>query len=217
MSFPCCFHWINRRLSCFRARGCNLILLESLNLDFTPWGMWCHFSFAELFLVILLGHILYYLENSKNMMLYHLNLVWLVHPIVFVDPYWVIFTVNSVKALHWQDLVSVCKKIISFICWCGISQMHISCILIWKLEHIVHPLNFCYWFLFYWISWSPLTTLFFLSEFSESLREMGDCLLEKTALNDDEESGKHQLSHACTCYSLKKLKMISGCCGCMII
>ncbi|KAK2993596.1 hypothetical protein RJ640_030903 [Escallonia rubra] len=29
-----------------------------------------------------------------------------------------------------------------------------------------------------------------LSEFSESLREMGDCLLEKTALNDDEESGK---------------------------
>ncbi|XP_060197005.1 uncharacterized protein At2g33490 [Lycium barbarum] len=27
-------------------------------------------------------------------------------------------------------------------------------------------------------------------EFSESLREMGDCLLEKTALNDDEESGK---------------------------
>lgn len=126
MSFPCCFHWINRRLSCFRARGCNLILLESLNLDFTPWGMWCHFSFAELFLVILLGHILYYLENSKNMMLYHLKLVWLVHPIVFVDPYWVIFTVNSVKALHWQDLVSVCKKIISFVCWCGISQMHIS-------------------------------------------------------------------------------------------
>lgn len=28
------------------------------------------------------------------------------------------------------------------------------------------------------------------SEFSESLREMGACLLEKTALNDDEESGK---------------------------
>ncbi|KAL8121426.1 uncharacterized protein At2g33490 isoform X2 [Apium graveolens] len=27
-------------------------------------------------------------------------------------------------------------------------------------------------------------------EFSESLREMGDCLLEKTALNEDEESGK---------------------------
>ncbi|KAG6712414.1 hypothetical protein I3842_05G102000 [Carya illinoinensis] len=27
-------------------------------------------------------------------------------------------------------------------------------------------------------------------EFSESLREMGSCLLEKTALNDDEESGK---------------------------
>lgn len=30
----------------------------------------------------------------------------------------------------------------------------------------------------------------FISEFSESLREMGACLLEKTALNDDEESGK---------------------------
>jgi hypothetical protein len=28
------------------------------------------------------------------------------------------------------------------------------------------------------------------SEYSESLREMGACLLEKTALNDDEESGK---------------------------
>lgn len=30
-----------------------------------------------------------------------------------------------------------------------------------------------------------------LSEFSESLRELGDCLLEKTALNDDEDSGKY--------------------------
>ncbi|KAL6567923.1 hypothetical protein OROGR_001591 [Orobanche gracilis] len=29
-----------------------------------------------------------------------------------------------------------------------------------------------------------------VDQFSESLREMGDCLLEKTALNDDEESGK---------------------------
>jgi len=29
-----------------------------------------------------------------------------------------------------------------------------------------------------------------LAEFSESLRELGACLLEKTALNDDEESGK---------------------------
>lgn len=31
---------------------------------------------------------------------------------------------------------------------------------------------------------------YLISEFSESLRELGDCLLEKTALNDDEESGK---------------------------
>lgn len=30
------------------------------------------------------------------------------------------------------------------------------------------------------------------SEFSESLREMGDCLLEKTALNEDEESGQYE-------------------------
>lgn len=29
-----------------------------------------------------------------------------------------------------------------------------------------------------------------LAEFSESLREMGSCLVEKTSLNDDEESGK---------------------------
>lgn len=27
-------------------------------------------------------------------------------------------------------------------------------------------------------------------EFAESLQEMGSCLLEKTALNDDEESGE---------------------------
>lgn len=38
---------------------------------------------------------------------------------------------------------------------------------------------------------SSLNQFPLLSEFSESLREMGDCLLEKTALNDDEESGKH--------------------------
>lgn len=29
-----------------------------------------------------------------------------------------------------------------------------------------------------------------LSEFSESLEEYGSCLLEKTSLNDDEESGE---------------------------
>lgn len=34
-----------------------------------------------------------------------------------------------------------------------------------------------------------------LSEFSESLRELGDCLLEKTSLNDDEDSGKYV--HVC--------------------
>lgn len=28
-----------------------------------------------------------------------------------------------------------------------------------------------------------------LTEFSESLGDLGSCLLEKTALNDDEESG----------------------------
>lgn len=34
-----------------------------------------------------------------------------------------------------------------------------------------------------------LLDLCILAEFSEALREMGTCLLEKTALNDDEESG----------------------------
>lgn len=34
-----------------------------------------------------------------------------------------------------------------------------------------------------------------LSEFSESLRELGACLLEKNALNDDEDSGKYV--HVC--------------------
>lgn len=35
-----------------------------------------------------------------------------------------------------------------------------------------------------------INLVFLLSEFSESLQEMGNCLLEKTAMHDDEESGK---------------------------
>ncbi|XP_057771235.1 uncharacterized protein At2g33490-like isoform X1 [Salvia miltiorrhiza] len=42
-------------------------------------------------------------------------------------------------------------------------------------------------------------------EFSESLREMGDCLLEKTALNDDEESGKVLLMLGKKQFELQKL------------
>lgn len=42
-------------------------------------------------------------------------------------------------------------------------------------------------------------------EFSESLREMGDCLLEKTALNDDEESGKVLLMLGKLQFQLQKL------------
>ncbi|GFP98161.1 uncharacterized protein at2g33490 [Phtheirospermum japonicum] len=42
-------------------------------------------------------------------------------------------------------------------------------------------------------------------EFSESLREMGDCLLEKTALNDDEESGKVLLMLGKVQFDLQKL------------
>ncbi|KAF3432336.1 hypothetical protein FNV43_RR27076 [Rhamnella rubrinervis] len=42
-------------------------------------------------------------------------------------------------------------------------------------------------------------------EFSESLREMGACLLEKTALNDDEESGKVLLKLGKVQYELQKL------------
>ncbi|EPS73859.1 hydroxyproline-rich glycoprotein family protein [Genlisea aurea] len=42
-------------------------------------------------------------------------------------------------------------------------------------------------------------------EFSESLREMGDCLLEKTALNDDEESGKVLLMMGKVQFELQKL------------
>lgn len=38
-----------------------------------------------------------------------------------------------------------------------------------------------------------------ISEFSESLRELGSCLLEKTALNDDEESGEFYLSKETVC------------------
>ncbi|KZV51429.1 hypothetical protein F511_37607 [Dorcoceras hygrometricum] len=42
-------------------------------------------------------------------------------------------------------------------------------------------------------------------EFSESLSEMGDCLLEKTALSDDEESGKVLLMLGKTQFELQKL------------
>ncbi|CAI0627444.1 unnamed protein product, partial [Linum tenue] len=42
-------------------------------------------------------------------------------------------------------------------------------------------------------------------EFSESLREMGACLLEKTALNDDEESGKVLLMMGKAQFELQKL------------
>uniref|UniRef100_A0A2P2KCC8 Uncharacterized protein MANES_09G185500 n=1 Tax=Rhizophora mucronata TaxID=61149 RepID=A0A2P2KCC8_RHIMU len=42
-------------------------------------------------------------------------------------------------------------------------------------------------------------------EFSESLREMGACLLEKTALNDDEESGKVLLMLGKLQFELQKL------------
>ncbi|KAM6562605.1 hypothetical protein CsatB_022603 [Cannabis sativa] len=42
-------------------------------------------------------------------------------------------------------------------------------------------------------------------EFSESLRELGDCLLEKTALNDDEESGKVLLMLGKVQYEVQRL------------
>ncbi|KAG8365828.1 hypothetical protein BUALT_Bualt17G0012500 [Buddleja alternifolia] len=42
-------------------------------------------------------------------------------------------------------------------------------------------------------------------EFSESLREMGDCLLEKTALNDDEDSGKVLLMLGKVQFQLQRL------------
>ncbi|KAE9454803.1 hypothetical protein C3L33_13319, partial [Rhododendron williamsianum] len=43
------------------------------------------------------------------------------------------------------------------------------------------------------------------SEFSESLREMGSCLLEKTALNDDEESGEVLLKLGKLQFEIQKL------------
>ncbi|CAH9080291.1 unnamed protein product [Cuscuta europaea] len=42
-------------------------------------------------------------------------------------------------------------------------------------------------------------------EFSESLREMGDCLLEKTSLSDDEETGKALLKLGKVQFQLQKL------------
>lgn len=51
-----------------------------------------------------------------------------------------------------------------------------------------------------------LIKLISVSEFSESLREMGDCLLEKTALNDEEETGKLNLSQAHECLPLKRIE-----------
>lgn len=42
-------------------------------------------------------------------------------------------------------------------------------------------------------------------EFSESLREMGDCLLEKTSLNDDEDSGRVLLMLGKVQFEIQKL------------
>jgi hypothetical protein len=42
-------------------------------------------------------------------------------------------------------------------------------------------------------------------EFSESLRELGACLLEKTALNDDEESGRVLIMLGKLQFELQKL------------
>lgn len=54
-------------------------------------------------------------------------------------------------------------------------------------------------------------------EFSESLQEMGTFLLEKTALNDDEESGEwvitflfEQLNHYDNCFNSCILYVIFG-------
>ncbi|KAF8378048.1 hypothetical protein HHK36_029382 [Tetracentron sinense] len=50
-----------------------------------------------------------------------------------------------------------------------------------------------------------LILLHVLSEFSESLQEMGACLLEKTALNDDEECGRILLKLGKVQFELQKL------------
>ena len=53
--------------------------------------------------------------------------------------------------------------------------------------------------LFYCIVSNNCYVWFYLiSEFSESLKELGGCLLEKTALNEDEESGKQMKISLCT-------------------
>jgi hypothetical protein len=56
------------------------------------------------------------------------------------------------------------------------------------LDYCIHRLAI--FFVYFCAIEFPNLTPSALSEFSESLREMGSCLLEKTALHDDEESGK---------------------------
>ena len=46
---------------------------------------------------------------------------------------------------------------------------------------------------FYWLFMGSIHQN--LAEYSESLRELGACLLEKIALNDDEDSGNVTLHH----------------------
>ena len=48
---------------------------------------------------------------------------------------------------------------------------------------------------------------FNFSEFSESLRELGMCLLEKTALHDDDENGEVIAMCRLTCTIDNKLKI----------
>jgi len=59
----------------------------------------------------------------------------------------------------------------------------------YNLNYFIHGSAIFFIFFFCVEEFSNLTPSA-LSEFSESLREMGSCLSEKTALHDDEGSGK---------------------------
>lgn len=56
--------------------------------------------------------------------------------------------------------------------------------------HLYYFLELVKLFCIYLLLKTLPSSFLFVSEFSESLREMGVCLLQKIALNDDEESGE---------------------------
>lgn len=93
------------------------------------------------------------------------------------------------------------------------TQSSLSLLIIYIRMYVYFNFFFSFTFAYFYflqMEWNKSMTKSKL--FSESLEEMGDCLLEKTALSDDEESGKQKFLHT---YIPQKVSSVKGkWCGC---